>query len=97
MNFGDVVDVEKITQDLISGKGIEYNSIFGKLINVFFREVVIALKGVISILIILILIALLKNLEIEKRKFCSTNCKFCMFFKFINDNDYNFYTNSINI
>jgi hypothetical protein len=65
--LGDVFNVKDISQDLMEGKGIEYNTIIGKLLNLFLKEIFIALKGAISIIIILVLITLLKNLEIEER------------------------------
>lgn len=66
--LGDVFNVKDIAQDLVQGKGIQYNNIVGKLLDIFLKEVFIALKGAISIIIILVLITLLKNLEIEERK-----------------------------
>lgn len=65
--LGDVFNVKDMTQDLISGNGIEYNTMIGKLLNIFLKEVLVALKGAVSIIIILVLITLLKNLEIEER------------------------------
>lgn len=66
--LGDVFNVKEMTQDLVQGKGIQYNNIIGKLLDIFLKEVFISLKGAISIIIILVLITLLKNLEIEERK-----------------------------
>jgi hypothetical protein len=66
--LGDIFNVKDISQSLMEGKGIEYNTIIGKLLNLFLKEIFIALKGAISIVIILVLITLLKNLEIEERK-----------------------------
>jgi len=65
--LGDVFNVKEMSQNLLEGKGIEYNTIVGKLLNLFIKEIFIALKGAISIIIILVLITLLKNLEIEDR------------------------------
>ena len=65
--LGDVFNVKEMSQNLMEGKGIEYNTIIGKLLNMFIKEIFIALKGAISIIIILVLITLLKNLEIEER------------------------------
>jgi len=90
--LGDVFNVKEITQDLLQGKGIDYSSIIGKLLNIFLKEVFIALKGAISIIIILVLISLLKSLEIDERKRDNTNFKFCLFFKFIYNNDYDIFT-----
>ena len=90
--LGDVFNVKEITQDLLQGKGIEYSNIIGKLLNIFLKEVFIALKGAISIIIILVLISLLKSLEIDERKRDNTNFKFCLFFKFIYNNDYDIFT-----
>lgn len=93
--LGDVFNVKDITEDLVQGKGIQYNNIIGKLLEIFLKEVFIALKGAISIIIILVLITLLKNLEIEERKWCNTNCRFCMFSKFIYYYDNYFFAYSI--
>jgi hypothetical protein len=65
--LGDIFNVKEISQNLMEGKGIEYNNISGKLLNLFIREIFITLKGAISIVIILVFISLLKNLEIEER------------------------------
>ena len=65
--LGDVFNVKEMSQSLMEGKGIEYNTIIGKLLSLFLKEIFIALKGAISIIIILVLITLLKNLEIEDR------------------------------
>ena len=65
--LGDVFNVKEMSQNLMESKGIEYNTIIGKLLNLFLREIFVALKGAVSIIIILVLITLLKNLEIEER------------------------------
>lgn len=65
--LGDVFNIKDISQNLMEGKGIGYNNIVGKLLSLFLKEIFIALKGAISIVIILVLISLLKNLEIEER------------------------------
>lgn len=65
--LGDVFNVKDISQNLIEGKGIEYNTIIGKLLNLFLKEVLVALRGAVSIVIILVIITLLKNLEMEER------------------------------
>jgi len=65
--LGDVFNVKEMSQNLMEGKGIEYNSIIQKLLSIFFKEVFIALRGAVSIIIILVLITLLKNLELEDR------------------------------
>lgn len=89
--LGDVFNVKEIMQDLLQGKGIEYSNIIGKLLNIFLKEIFIALKGAISIIIILVLISLLKNLELDERKWNNTGFKFCLFFKFIHNYDYNIF------
>ncbi len=95
--LGDVFNVKDISQDLMEGKGIEYNTIIGKLLNLFLKEIFIALKGAISIIIILVLITLLKNLEIEERQRHYADSGFCLFTQFIYSNDYNFCTYNIYI
>lgn len=65
--LGDVFNVKEMSQSLIAGKGIEYDSIIKKILSLFFKEIFIALKGAISIIIIIVIISLLKNLEIEER------------------------------
>ncbi len=64
--LGDVFNVKNISKDLMEGKGIQYNNIVGQLLNIFLKEIFIALKGAISIMIILVFISILKNLEIQE-------------------------------
>lgn len=64
--LGDIFNVKQMADELMQGKGIEYSTILGKLLNMFLKEVFIALQGAISIIIILVIITLLKNLEIEE-------------------------------
>lgn len=62
----DVFNIQEITSSLMVGKGFDYSTTISKILNLFFKEVFITLKSSISIIIILVVIALLKNLEIEE-------------------------------
>lgn len=61
----DAIDITDLASNLISNKSIEYNSTFSKLLSIFFKEVITALKSGVSIYIVIILMAVISSLEIE--------------------------------
>lgn len=60
------IDIDSIANDLITGEGLDYGVIGNFIINKIFYELRIGLKSCVSILIILILMAIIKGLELEK-------------------------------
>lgn len=60
------IDVENIAQDLMTGKGIDYGVIGELLINKLFYEIRLATKTAVAILIVIILMAIVKGIELEK-------------------------------
>lgn len=62
----DYIDVDNVAQDLISGDGIDYGVIGNFVLNKLFYEIRLGLKSSISVLIVIILMAIVKGIELEK-------------------------------
>lgn len=60
------LDLKGMTQNLISGEGIDYGKIGNFVLNKLFYEIRLGLKSCISILIVIILMAIVKGIELEK-------------------------------
>lgn len=59
-------DFDEMGDNLISGKGLDYGLLGNKVINILTKEISKAIKGGLSILIIIILMAVLNSLELEQ-------------------------------
>lgn len=64
-DMGDI-SLNNIVKDSISGRGIEFDGILEKIVNVLAKEIIIAIKAGIAIVIILIISAIFKSLELER-------------------------------
>lgn len=64
--FNDEIDLDSMADSLIKGEGIDYGVIGNFIINNIFKEIKSGLKTGLSILIVLMLIAVIKSLELEK-------------------------------
>lgn len=62
----DEIDIESMAGDLITGDGIDYGIIGNFLLNKLFAEISIGLKSCISVLIVIMLMAIVKGIELEK-------------------------------
>ncbi len=62
----DGINIRNISEDLINNKGISYDTLIAKIISVFSNELMIAIKGAITIYIIIVLMAIINSLELEK-------------------------------
>ncbi len=62
----DELDLDSMTQDLLAGNGTDYGMIGNFILNKLFYEIRVGLKSVIAILIVVILMAIVKSLELEK-------------------------------
>jgi stage III sporulation protein AE len=60
------ISLNSISKDLISNGSIDYKSIFSKLASLFFKEIFVALKGAITIYIIIVVMAIINNVQLEK-------------------------------
>ncbi len=60
------IDMEEMAGDLIAGRGIDYGIIGNFVIKKLFGEISLVLKTAISILIVIILMAIIKGIELEK-------------------------------
>lgn len=62
----DVIDISSLSSDLIAGKSINYQGILPKILAIFFKEGLNAIQGAVTIFIVIVLMAVLSNLETEK-------------------------------
>lgn len=62
----DEIDVESMAQGLITGQGMDYGIIGNFVIEKLFYEIRISLKTTVSVLIVIILMAIVKGIELEK-------------------------------
>lgn len=60
------IDIEEMSQSLINGEGIDYGVIGNFVINKLFYEIRLGLKSSISILIIIVIMAVINSLELQK-------------------------------
>lgn len=60
------VDLDKVTNDLLTGEKLDVKNILDIIVNSFFKEIKLASKTFISIFIIIVLFAIIKCIEIEK-------------------------------
>lgn len=60
------LDLDSVAEDLIHGKGINYNSVIELFLNKIFHEIKLGLKTALTMLIILILFSIIKSLELDK-------------------------------
>lgn len=62
----DEIDIASMTDNLITGKGVDYGVIGNFILNKVFYEIRLGLKNCVTILIVIILMAIVKSLELEK-------------------------------
>lgn len=60
------IDVNSLYNDMLSGKGIQYENILDSLVNSIFKEVKNSISSVTSIFIIVIIMAIVTSLELDK-------------------------------
>lgn len=63
----DVLDISSLASQLISSKKLDYNNIITKILSIFFKQIVISLKSAISIYLIIILMAIVSNMQVEEK------------------------------
>ena len=56
-----------MANEIINKNNINYKKIFMKLLDLFFKEISSAIKGAITIFIVVVIMAVLSNLELEKK------------------------------
>lgn len=62
----DEIDIESMSNDLITGDGIDYGIIGDFVVNKLLYEIRIGLKACITVLFVIILMAIIKGIELEK-------------------------------
>lgn len=64
--YTDDLDLEKITDDLINGNGINYDNFGKNVLKIFGQSITSCIKDSIFILIFLVILSIIKSLELEK-------------------------------
>lgn len=62
----DEIDIDNMAQDLITGNGIDYGVIGNFVMEKLFGEIRLSLKTTVTILIVIIVMAIVKGIELEK-------------------------------
>ena len=65
-NIADI-DLNEIANDMLNGKETDYNGIFIKILSLFSKDIVKALTGGITILIIVIIMGVISSMELESK------------------------------
>lgn len=65
--LGREIDLEDISQNLITGKNSDYSSLVQKILDIFAKEILTSLKSGIAILIVIVLVGIFSSLEIDKQ------------------------------
>ena len=66
-NIGEDFNFKNMANEIINKNNINYKKIFMKLLDLFFKEISSAIKGAITIFIVVVIRAVLSNLELEKK------------------------------
>ena len=66
-NIGEDFNFKNMANEIINKNNINYKKIFMKLLDLFFKEISFAIKGAITIFIVVVIMAVLSNLELEKK------------------------------
>lgn len=61
------IDINSITDELMTSSKIDYNSLIGKVLSAFSKEILSAINGAITIFIIIIVTALINSFELENK------------------------------
>lgn len=66
-NLGQEIDFKNIANRLLNKNDINHKNLFAKLLEIFASEVSSAIKGTVTIFIIVIIMAILSNLELDNK------------------------------
>ena len=66
-NIGEDFNFKNMANEIKKKNNINYKKIFMKLLDLFFKEISSAIKGAITIFIVVVIMAVLSNLELEKK------------------------------
>lgn len=66
-NLGEEIDFKNIANELLNKNDIDHKNLFTKLLEIFASEVSSAIKGTVTIFIIVIIMAILSNLELDNK------------------------------
>lgn len=60
------IDLKEISKSLFDGSSLDYGGVISKLLELLFKEVVITARGAITAFIIIVIMAIISSLELEK-------------------------------
>ena len=66
-NIGQEIDFKNIANDILNKNNINHKNLILKLVEIFVKEISSAIKGAITIFIIMVIMAIISNLELEKK------------------------------
>lgn len=66
-NLGQEIDFKNIANELLNKNDINYKNLFTKLLEIFASELSSAIKGAVTIFVIVIIMAILSNLELDNK------------------------------
>lgn len=66
-NIGQEIDFKNIANDILNKNNINHKNLILKLVELFSKEISSAIKGAITIFIIMVIMAIISNLELEKK------------------------------
>ena len=66
-NIDEEIDFKNMAKEILNKNNINYKNIFMKLLDLFSREVSSAIKGAITIFIIIVIMSVVSNLELERK------------------------------
>lgn len=66
-NLGQEIDFKNIANELLNENDINYKNLFTKLLEIFASELSSAIKGAVTIFVIVIIMAILSNLELDNK------------------------------
>lgn len=66
-NIGQEIEFKNIANDILNKNNIDHKNLILKLVELFSKEISSAIKGAITIFIIVVIMAIISNLELEKK------------------------------
>ena len=66
-NIGQEIDFKNMANDILNKNNINHKNLILKLVELFSKEISAAIKGSITIFIIMVIMSIISNLELEKK------------------------------
>lgn len=78
-NLGQDIDFKQMANDILNKNNINHKNLFTKLLELFANEISSAIKGAVTIFIIIVIMAVLSNLELENKTDITSIASFSCF------------------